>query len=197
MTTELNKRKRVGILGGSFNPIHYGHLVMADQVKHELALDECYLMPTYTPPHIDKKTTLSSDLRLDMLELAVAGQDSLKIETCELDRGGVSYTYDTMAELVEKNSNTDYFFIIGGDMVDYLPKWYRLEDLLELVTLVAVKRPGYGESSSYPVTWVEAPLMSISSSLIRNHISEGKSVNYFLPENVLNYIQDKGLYQDV
>lgn len=197
MKAEESKKRRVGILGGSFNPIHYGHLVMADQVRAELSLDECYLMPSYQPPHVDKKTTSPADVRLEMLNLAIEGNPHLQIETCEIERGGVSYTYDTMAELVAKNPDNEYFFIIGGDMVDYLPKWYRLDDLLELVTIVAVKRPGYGETSQYPVKWVDVPLNSMSSSLIRDYVAAGKSINYFLPQNVLNYIQAEELYRHV
>lgn len=189
------KKKRVGILGGSFNPVHYGHLVMVDQVRSELALDECYLMPSYQPPHIDKKTTSPAADRLAMLTLALADNPHLQIETCEIERGGVSYTYDTMAELVAKNPQNDYFFIIGGDMVDYLPKWHRLDELLTLVTIVAIKRPGYGEASPYPVKWVDVPLNAISSSIIREYVANNRSVNYFLPQNVINYIQDKELYQ--
>lgn len=197
MSSQPKANRRVGILGGSFNPVHYGHLAMADQVRSELSLDECYLMPSYQPPHVDKKTTSPADIRLDMLALAVSDNPHLQIETCEIERGGVSYTYDTMADLVAKYPDTEYFFIIGGDMVDYLPKWYRLEELLDLVTIVAIKRPGYGESSPYPVTWVDVPLNAMSSSIIRNYIAAEKSVNYFLPESVLNYIQTKELYRDV
>lgn len=191
----VKARKRVGILGGSFNPVHYGHLAMAQQAVAQLDLDQCFLMPTYQPPHVDKKTTSPAAERLAMLELAVADNPQLAVETCELVRGGVSYTYDTMAQLVAEQPETDFYFIIGGDMVDYLPKWYRLPELLELVTLVAVKRPGYGEVSPYPLTWIEAPLNALSSSLIREHVGAGKTVRYFLPDNVLNYIQKKELYR--
>lgn len=191
-----SKRQQVGILGGNFNPVHHAHLIVADQVYHQLGLDKIYLMPTYEPPHVDPKTTISSDLRLDMLELALASDQHLEIETLEIDRAGKSYTYDTMKALTELNPDVDYYFIIGGDMVEYLPKWYKLEELMSLVQLVGVRRPNYPITSDYPLIWVDVPLMDISSSLIREKIAKGDSVNYLLPEDVINYIELKGLYRN-
>ncbi|WEG74330.1 nicotinate-nucleotide adenylyltransferase [Vagococcus intermedius] len=193
---ETSKRQQVGILGGNFNPVHHAHLIVADQVYHQLGLDKIYLMPTYEPPHIDHKTTISSELRLDMLELALASDDYLEIETLEINRAGKSYTYETMKTLTELNPDVDYYFIIGGDMVEYLPKWYEIEKLMSLVQLVGVRRPNYPITSEYPLIWVDVPLMDISSSLIRAKVAKGDSVNYLLPRDVINYIEMKGLYRD-
>ncbi|KAF1300187.1 MULTISPECIES: nicotinate-nucleotide adenylyltransferase [Enterococcus] len=192
----IQKRKQVGILGGNFNPVHTTHLILADQVGQSLGLEKVYLMPEYLPPHKDGKTTISATHRLNMLELAVADNPLLAVETIELERKGISYTYDTMKELTEKNPDTDYYFIIGGDMVAYLPEWYRIDELVQLVRFVGVKRPDFPAESEYPVIWVDAPLMDISSSMIRKRIAQGCSVRYFLPENVLHYIQEKRLYLD-
>ena len=120
---KAKKRKQVGILGGNFNPVHNAHLVVADQVRQQLCLDQVLLMPEYEPPHVDKKSTIDEKHRLKMLELAIEGIEGLGIETIELERKGISYTYDTMKFLTEKHPDTDYYFIIGADMVDYLPKW--------------------------------------------------------------------------
>lgn len=193
---ETSKRQQVGILGGNFNPVHHAHLIVADQVYHQLGLDKIYLMPTYEPPHIDHKTTISSELRLDMLELALASDEYLEIETLEINRAGKSYTYETMKTLTELNPDVDYYFIIGGDMVEYLPKWYEIEKLMSLVQLVGVRRPNYPITSEYPLIWVDVPLMDISSSLIRAKVAKGDSVNYLLPRDVINYIEMKGLYRD-
>lgn len=141
-------RKQVGLLGGNFNPVHLAHLVMADQVQNQLGLDKVYLMPTYLPPHVDEKKTISSEHRLAMLELAVADNPCLDIEPIELIRKGKSYTYDTMKALKEANPDTDYYFIIGGDMVEYLPKWHRIDDLLHLVQFVGIRRPNYPTEST-------------------------------------------------
>jgi len=127
------KRKQIGILGGNFNPVHNAHLVVADQVRQQLGLDQVLLMPEYEPPHVDKKETIDEQHRLKMLELAIEGIEGLGIETIELERKGISYSYDTMKLLTEQHPDTDYYFIIGADMVDYLPKWYRIDELVELV----------------------------------------------------------------
>lgn len=188
-------RKQIGILGGNFNPVHNAHLVVADQVRQQLGLDQVLLMPEYQPPHVDKKETIDEKHRLKMLELAIDGIEGLGIETIELDRKGVSYTYDTMKLLTEKNPDVDYYFIIGADMVDYLPKWHRIDELIGLVQFIGVQRPKYKAGTSYPVIWVDVPLMDISSSMIRHFVKEGRTPNYLLPQSVLDYIKEEGLYQ--
>lgn len=187
-------RKQIGLLGGNFNPVHNAHLVVADQVRQQLGLDEVLLMPEYEPPHVDKKETIDEKHRLKMLELAIEGVEGLGIETIELERKGISYTYDTMKLLTEKNPDVDYYFIIGADMVDYLPKWYRIDDLIKMVQFVGVQRPKYKAGTSYPVIWVDVPMMDISSSLIRSFIAKGRQPNYLLPKEVLDYIEKEGLY---
>lgn len=193
--TRDRSRKQIGILGGNFNPVHNAHLVVADQVRQQLGLDAVYLMPEFTPPHVDKKETIDERHRLNMLLLAINGVEGLDIETIELERKGISYTYDTMKLLTESNPDTDYYFIIGADMVDYLPKWHRIDELVELVQFVGVQRPKYKAGTSYPIIWVDVPLMDISSSQIRDYLKNGKMPNYLLPEPVLTYIKKVGLYR--
>lgn len=188
-------RKQVGILGGNFNPVHNAHLVVADQVRQQLSLDEVLLMPEFTPPHVDKKETIDEKHRLKMLELAIDDVARLGIETIELDRKGISYTYDTMKLLTERNPDVDYYFIIGADMVDYLPKWHRIDELIQMVQFVGVQRPKYKAGTSYPVIWVDVPLMDISSSMVRSFIKDGRDPNYLLPKTVLDYIKEEGLYK--
>ena len=190
------KRKRVGILGGGFNPVHIGHLLIADQVSNQLALDDFYLMPSFESPHVDAKETISSTHRVEMLKLATEDNPNLSLELTEIIREGKSYTYETMKELIERNPDTDYYFVIGGDMVDYLPTWHKIDELMDMVQFVGVNRPGSKKETSYPLIWVDVPLMEISSSLIRKKIGAGCSVKYFLPDNVIEYIHKKGLYQD-
>jgi nicotinate-nucleotide adenylyltransferase len=195
-TVEPVKRRQIGILGGNFNPVHNAHLAMADQVATQLGLDIVYLMPEFLPPHVDEKTTISPEHRLNMLQLAVADNPLLGLETIELARGGKSYTYDTMKELTQMNPDVDYYFIIGGDMVEYLPKWYRIDELVQLVQFVGVERPGFRVGTSYPVIWVDMPKMDLSSSLVRKMISHNNRPNYMVPAKVLDYIHEKGLYLD-
>lgn len=188
------KRKQVGILGGNFNPVHNAHLIVADQVRQQLGLDQVLLMPEYQPPHVDKKETIPEHHRLKMLELAIEGIEGLAIEAIELERKGISYTYDTMKILTEQHPDTDYYFIIGADMVDYLPKWYRIDELVDMVQFVGVQRPRYKTGTSYPVIWVDVPLMDISSSMVRDFIAQGRKPNFLLPQPVLDYIEKEGLY---
>lgn len=190
-----SNRKQVGILGGNFNPIHNAHLVVADQVRQQLGLDQVLLMPEFKPPHVDTKETIDEKHRLKMVELAIENVQGLAIETIELERKGISYTYDTIALLQEQNPEVDYYFIIGADMVNYLPKWHRIDELVEMVQFVGVQRPKYKAGTSYPVIWVDVPLMDISSSMIRDFIKKDRKPNYLMPQSVLDYIEKEGLYK--
>ncbi|KRM90623.1 nicotinate-nucleotide adenylyltransferase (Deamido-NAD(+) pyrophosphorylase) [Liquorilactobacillus cacaonum DSM 21116] len=187
-------KKRVGILGGTFNPPHMGHLIIAQQVMEQLDLDELFFMPDYVPPHIDHKDAIAGKKREKMVELCIADNDRFSIEDAELKRGGVSYTYDTIVELKKKHPNYEYYFIIGGDMVAYLPKWYHIEELIKLVHFVGVARTGYLRKSKYPVMWVDVPLIEISSTQIRWNIQHNCSIKYLVPESVEKYIKEEGLY---
>ena len=175
---EFVKRRQAGILGGNFNPVHQTHLILADQVGRLLGLDQVYLMPEFLPPHVDEKPTIASEHRLAMLQLAVADNPL------------------TMKELRQLHPDTDFYFIIGGDMVAYLPKWYKVDELMQLVQFVGVRRPGYPEISDYPLMWVDVPLMDLSSTMIRQKVAQGCSIRYFVPEAVRAYIEEKGLYVD-
>lgn len=188
-------RKQIGILGGNFNPIHNAHLIVADQVRQQLGLDKVFLMPEYLPPHVDTKSTIDEKHRLEMVKLAIYSVEGLDVETLELERKGVSYTYDTMKLLIEKNPDVDYYFIIGADMVDYLPKWHKIDELVKMVQFVGVQRPKYKAGTSYPLIWVDVPLMDISSSMIRQFIKSKRQPNYLLPKAVLEYINKEGLYK--
>lgn len=194
--TQANCRRQVGLLGGNFNPVHTTHLLIADQVGRALGLENVLLMPEFLPPHVDQKKTIAAKDRLAMLERAVADNPLLGIETCELQRQGKSYSYDTIKELKEKNPDVDYYFIIGGDMVAYLPKWYKIDELMQLVQFVGVRRPGYPVTSTYPLIWVDVPSMDLSSTMIRKKVAQGCSVRYYVPEAVREYIMEKGLYLD-
>lgn len=195
--TVTGHRRRIGIYGGTFNPVHNAHLLVADQVGHALRLDQVKLMPDAIPPHVDHKTAVAADLRLAMLKLAVADNPLLGIEDYELRRGGVSYTYQTMKHLIDQHPDTDYYFIIGGDMVDYLDKWFRIADLVKLPRFhfVGVRRPHAKNETNYPVVWVDIPEVDISSSDIRSRIRRGQSVNYLLPAKVATFIKEHHLYQ--
>lgn len=188
--------RRIGIYGGTFNPVHNAHLLVADQVGHALCLNKVKLMPDAVPPHVDHKSAISGKLRLQMLQLAVADNPLLGVEDSELRRGGVSYTYDTMKTFTDQHPDTDYYFIIGGDMVDYLDRWYRIDDLVKLPRFhfVGVRRPHAKNETNYPVVWVDVPEMDISSHDIRARIRHGQSINYLVPAEVAAFIKEHHLY---
>lgn len=192
----FHRRKRIGLYGGTFNPVHNAHLLVADQVGKALGLDRVLLMPDMIPPHVDQKGAIAAKFRVKMLQLAIQGNPFLGIELAEIERGGISYTYDTIRELKQRHPDVDYYFIIGGDMVDYLPKWYRIHDLLKIVNFVGVRRPGAQNNSEFPVIWVDVPEVDFSSTDIRQRIHDGRSIKYMVPEKVEQYIKEHQLYID-
>lgn len=186
--------RKVGILGGTFNPPHIGHLIVATEVKHALNLDEVRLMPTAVPPHKTTSSDSTAIQRLKMVELAVAGVKGLTVSSFEVDRGGVSYTYDTMKELTIREPETDFFFIVGGDMLDMLSAWHRIDELVKLVKFVGVGRPGSEGKTKFPVTLLDIPQIDLSSTLIRKRCAEGGLVTLLIPPLVEQFIRKEGLY---
>lgn len=191
-----SKKERVGILGGTFNPVHNGHTLIAEQVYNQLQLDRILFMPNAIPPHQKPKETLADDHRLNMLDLAIRDNDHFAIEAIELDRKGKSYTVDTMEILTTLYPNTHFYFIIGGDMVVDLDNWHRINDLIDLVSFVGVKREGYSLETTYPIITVDIIGSDISSSAIRYKCAHGQSIRYLVAEEVRHYINEKGLYLD-
>ncbi|MEJ6400511.1 nicotinate-nucleotide adenylyltransferase [Nicoliella lavandulae] len=197
LTQLIHRREggqNIGLLGGTFNPVHTGHLIVADQVRSQLGLDQVLLMPDAIPPHVDKKSAINATDRVNMLRLATETNPHLGIELAEIIRGGKSYSYDTIRELTNHFPNNNYYFIIGGDMVEYLPKWHKINELIKMVQFVGVKRSGYPITSHYPIVWVDVPMIDISSTLIRNKIRQNQSVKYLIPDAVDQYIKENHLY---
>lgn len=186
--------KKIGILGGTFNPPHTGHLIIANEVKHALELDEVRLMPTATPPHKSLPGETTAQQRLSMVELSVMGVEGLTASSFEVERGGISYTYDTMMAMTKAEPNVDFYFIIGGDMIDVLRTWHRIEELMELMRFVGVRRPGSDGRTHLPMSYVAIPEIELSSTLLRKRFAEGGTVTLLIPEAVESYIREVGLY---
>jgi len=186
--------KKVGILGGTFNPPHIGHLIMANEAFDALSLDEVRFMPNAIAPHKQLVDDASVENRLRMVELAIRPYEHFKIETLELELGGVSYTYQTMVELVKREPDVQFYFIIGGDMIDSLHTWYKIDELVQLVQFVGLKRPGTQSSTTYAVKIIEAPEIDLSSTLIRRRLKSGSTLKFLLPDGVESYIREEGLY---
>lgn len=187
--------KRIGILGGTFNPPHTGHLVIANEVLHTLGLDQVWFMPNHVPPHKKLTTPVSNSDKVAMLELAILSNPQFRVETVELERNGPSFTYETMEILKNMYIDHEFYFIIGGDMVDYLPKWHKIDELLKLVKFVGVSRPQYKGETAYDILYVSTPQIDLSSSMIRERVKAGRSIRYLLPEPVRSYIKEHGLYE--
>ncbi|MDQ0174213.1 nicotinate-nucleotide adenylyltransferase [Bacillus chungangensis] len=188
-------RKRVGILGGTFNPPHLGHLIIANEVLHALKLEEVRFMPNQKPPHKKMTDKVTEEQRLAMTKLAIQDHEKFKLETIELKRKGCSYTYDTMQLLKAQEPDVDFYFIIGADMIEYLPKWYKVSELCKLVQFVGVNRPRYSTESEMPIVSIDIPDISISSTLLRRRLSQKQSVKYLIPDQVISYIKEHSLYE--
>ncbi|HWL13295.1 MAG TPA: nicotinate-nucleotide adenylyltransferase [Ureibacillus sp.] len=186
--------KKVGILGGTFNPPHIGHLIMANEAYDALELDEVRFMPNAIAPHKQLVDDASMEDRLYMVEHAIRPYEHFKIESIELELGGVSYTYHTMVELVRREPDVQFYFIIGGDMIDSLHRWHRIDDLVKLVQFVGLKRPGTQSFTTYDVKIIEAPEIDLSSTLIRSRLKTGSTLKFLLPDGVESYIRKEGLY---
>lgn len=194
---KTSKREKVGILGGTFNPPHLGHLIIADQVKDQLDLDKILFLPTAQPPHAsEEKTTIASDIRVHMLDLAIMDNPDFGMELYEVEKGGKNYTYDTMKILTDLYPAVDFYFIIGGDMIIDLPTWHRIDELVHLVQFVGVKRPGFETETEYPIIMVDIPMTDISSSVIRDKVAKQCSIKYLVPKDVKEYIELEGLYHN-
>lgn len=187
--------RKIGILGGTFDPPHHGHLLIANEALHGLELDEMWFLPNQEPPHKKKSNFVSNENRIKMLELAVQNVPSFRIEKLELERPGPSYTYDTMKHLTEQHPDVHFYFIIGADMVEYLPKWHKIDELMTMVSFVGVNRPSYSDDTAYPIVHLDIPDFEVSSSLIRKRILEGKTVRYLLPDPVIDYLKENKLYE--
>lgn len=188
-------RHRIGILGGTFNPPHLGHLLMAEQVGRQLELDEVWMMPTAKPPHAPGKKTIASQHRLRMLELAIGDNSFLKIQAYEVNKGGINYTVDTMRHFVEAYPESDFYFIIGADSANELDTWREIDELVQLVQFVGVRRPGQGPYiGNYPILWVDSPMVDLSSTEIRLRVYLEQSIRYQVPSEVEKYIYQHDLY---
>lgn len=192
---EPKKGKQIGILGGTFNPVHIAHLIIGEQVLSKLHLDEIWFIPTSVPP-LKNVPTVSVQDRANMLELATQDNSHFQVKMFELARGGVSYTVDTLRYLHKLYPENQYFLIMGSDQVNNFYQWKEPTKIAQLATLVGVKRTGYPLKAELPMIWVDVPGLDISSTAIRQTVAIGGSIRYLVPDLVRNYIQKKGLYHE-
>ena len=187
--------RRLGIMGGTFDPIHIGHLIAASEVAGRLDLDEVLFIPAGRP--WQKSLYSEAEDRLLMTTLAVADHDRFSVSRIELDRRGDTYSADTLSDLRDFYGNeTLFFFILGSDAAAGLATWRKLEEFRGLTEVVVVARPGefQGAAHDVPTTQVKIPAVDISSTEIRSRVREGRPISFMVPRAVENYIRDNGLY---
>ena len=199
---------RLGLFGGSFDPVHYGHLLLAEACREQLPLDAVWFVPAATAPHKVSQTPASAQQRVEMLRLAIGGQPAFDVCELELERGGVSYTVDTLRAIAEQVSSRELFLLVGADTLTDLPTWREPQEICRLALPVVVGRPGSappdydrlsGVASPERIEQmkrqqVEMPLAGLSSREIRRRVAEGRSIRYMTPRGVEEYIKAAGLY---
>lgn len=188
--------KQIGIMGGTFNPIHNAHLLIADQVAKKLNLDEVWFVPDNIPPLKKVADKIDVNDRRTMIELAIAGNPKFSVKSFELKRGGISYTVDSLKYLKKAYPQYRFYLIMGSDQVAQFSKWKEPNTIATLATLVGVNRANYSANTNYPMIWVDCPSFAISSTLIRQNIKTKNSIRYLVPEAVREYIKKKGLYRE-
>jgi len=190
--------KKIGLFFGSFNPIHVGHMIIANHMINETDLDQVWMVVSPQNPH-KKKNTLAKDYdRLNMVKEAIGDNIRIKASNIEFGLSIPSYTVDTLAFLTEKYPKDEFSLIMGGDNIGSFHKWKNYETILKYHNIFVYSRPNYelGDLADHPkVTILEAPLLDISASYIRKCIKEGKSIRYLVSEKVYEFIKDSGAYK--
>lgn len=202
--------QRIGLYGGSFDPIHFGHLISARCIAEQIGLDRVILIPSARPPHKQGQAITDPKHRLAMTRLAVEGDPLFEVSEVELHRAGPSYTFDTVQQFQSVlGASADLFWIIGADSLPELPSWYRIGDLVQRVSIITARRPGFPSPDIAPLAAVvgEAyaqrlltqccvtPEIDISSTAIRSRAVLERPIRYLVPEGVASYILNEGLYR--
>lgn len=201
------EKNRIGILGGTFDPIHMGHLVTADFIMHKLGLEKIIFVPAGNPPHKKADNMASADDRYTMTVLATSDNPSFVVSDIEIERAGVSYTIDTLKDLSGLYKTSDLYFIVGTDAVADIPSWEHAGGLLDYCRFVAATRPGFssaidkvreffGKENSNRILQIDTPELEISSTDIRERVAGGRSFKYIVPLSVELYIKKYGLYMN-
>ena len=187
---------KVGILGGTFDPIHNGHLAMAQIAREKMSLDEVIFVPSYLPPHKSPKNVVLAADRLNMVILAIKGNPFFRISDYEVKKAGKSYSIDTLRYFRKKMKGLKLYFIVGNDAYEGLSQWKDIDEILKIAHFVVVNRPGSSrKGGNIKCHHVMMPGIEISSSYVRQRLEEGKEVRYWVPGPVAEYIKKNRLYQ--
>ncbi len=188
--------QRIGILGGTFNPVHVGHLLIAQDALEQAGLDQVIFIPSAKPPHKAAPDLASPRQRWHMLQLALAGNPRFTADDVELRRGGKSYSIDTVVELQRRQPRAEFFFIIGSDSVQELHRWKEADRLVRLCRFIVLARPGFRVTGPLArrCKVVTGHLCEIASREIRQRVRRGESIRYLVPDAVFRYIHARKLY---
>ena len=186
---------KIGILGGTFNPIHYGHLILAEQVLCQLKLDRVIFIPAFKSPNKNLRMSVSPLHRFHMVKLAVSGNARFIVSDIETKRKKTSYTVDTLRLIKRLYPRAQLFLIGGSDLVSELPSWKNIGEILKMAKFVLAKRPGFGKRlEGKHFLKIHVAQVDISSSLLRGLIKQKRSIRYLTPDTVIRYIQKNRLY---
>ncbi|MDF2541670.1 MAG: hypothetical protein K0S47_1388 [Herbinix sp.] len=198
--------KKIGIMGGTFNPVHHGHLMLAENAYEQIGLDQILFMPSKNPPHKPKNEIVSEEHRINMIKLAIKDNSHFSTSFVELEREGITYTADTLTELTRKYPDTEFYFIVGADSLYMMQDWMEPQIVFDLSTILVavrddVKTEGLMKHAEFlketfgaKIILLEMPTIEISSNNIRNRVAEHKSIRYYVPDEVITYIQANELY---
>lgn len=202
----MMQRTRVGILGGTFDPIHLAHLVIAQEALEQLDLASVLFIPTGIPSFKRDQEVTPGEIRLEMVRAAIAPNPAFVACDIEVKREGVTYTVDTLEQLTSNNPDVDLFFIMGSDALKDLPKWRKADELARLATFVGTRRPGTDVSAveealsasgiAFNVEWIDVPQLDISSSDMRLRVAQGRSIRYLVPLEAQKVISRFHLYEN-
>ena len=203
-----NRRKKIGIMGGTFDPIHVGHLILGEKAYEQLGLDKILFMPAGNPPHKrNRKGRASDEQRVEMVKLAIQGNPHFELSLIEMNAEGFTYTYRTLETLKKQNPDTDYYFIMGADSLFSFPCWNGPEEICRLATLVVAVRDHVDrealdaqirlltEQFDARIEKLDTPNIDISSKTLRSWVDQEKSLRYYVKDSVIQYIEEHNLYK--
>jgi len=197
---------KIGIMGGTFNPIHFGHLFLAENAYEQVGLDKVLFMPSKNPPHKEVMCKVTEKQRVDMIEIAIHDNPHFELSTLELNREGMTYTADTLQVLKEQNPDTEYYFIVGTDSLFMMHSWKDPQVVFDLCTVLVAARDNANadeihkhmdylkKSFHAKVEHIEMPMLQIASADIRERVEKAHTVRYYMPAPVIQYITDHSLY---
>lgn len=202
----MKKQHKVGIMGGTFNPIHTAHLILAEHAYEQYELDTVLIMPSKNPPHKDNDEILPEENRVTMIEMAIKDNPHFELSRIELKREGTTYTVDTLEYLTSQYEDTEFYFIIGGDSLYQIDTWKNPERIFQLCHILAATRYGLEKEVIKErieelkikyhgnIDLLDTPNLDISSKFIRTQVKDGKSIKYYVVNEVENYIYEQGFY---